>query len=287
LEGGVAAEYVRSDYAAEFVHDLSRHRLSPKLGVTWMPTADTTVRAAALQTVRRPLIASQTLEPTHVAGCNQFFSGFDSFYGDITGTVSRRLCLGVDQKVAGSVFLGGDIAKRRLTVPDVAFGQDYEWKERTAHLYAYRALDAHSFPMLGNAQAGLSAEYEYERIERPLELTGPEGIVNVTTHRVPLSARFYVSEAISTGVTTTYVRQRGTFSIGTISADFAAGQFDKDDRAWLTDVFVDFRLPRRMGYVSVGARNLFDQFIDVFETDPFNPQIPTRRFVYAKLRLVF
>ncbi|HSV21088.1 MAG TPA: FecR domain-containing protein [Casimicrobiaceae bacterium] len=287
LEGGVAAEYVRADYASEFVHDLSRHRLSPKLGVTWMPTTDTTLRAAALQTVRRPLIGSQTLEPTHVAGCNQFFSGFDNFFGDIMGTVSRRVCLGVDQRVAASTFVGGDVARRKLTVPDVAFGQDYEWKERTAHLYAYRAIDAGAVPMLGSAQAGLSVEYDYERIERPLELTGPEGIVNVTTHRLPVAARFHLSEALSAGVTATYVRQRGTFSIGTISADFAAPVFDKDDRAWLTDIFVDFRLPRRMGYVSVGARNLFNQFIDVFETDPFNPQIPTRRFVYGKLRLVF
>src|SRR6185369_1114226 len=101
-------------------------------------------------------------------------------------------------------------------------------------------------------------------------------IIEVTTDRVPLGARIYVSETLSGGVSTTYVRQRGTFSI-----DVGFTELDKNDRAWLTDVFVDYRLPRRMGFITLGARNLFDQSIDVFEVDPFNPQIPTRRFVYA------
>jgi outer membrane receptor protein involved in Fe transport len=48
-------------------------QFNPKFGVTWNPFAATTVRAAAFRTVRRTLITEQTLEPTQVAGFNQFF----------------------------------------------------------------------------------------------------------------------------------------------------------------------------------------------------------------------
>jgi tetratricopeptide (TPR) repeat protein len=281
IDAGAAAEFVKVDYSA-FTQNVSRHRLSPKFGITWMPTADTTIRAAALQTVKRPLIASQTLEPTHVAGCNQFFSGFDNFYGDIMATVSRRVCVGIDQRITRTAFVGAEVTGRNLRVPSVFSQQDYSWKERTAHLYAYKAFDAGSLPWLPTAQAGLSVEYQREKVERSRALTGPEGIIEVTTDRVPIAFRLYASEALSGGVTTAYVRQRGKFGI-----DEGLPEFDKNDRAWITDAFVEYRMPRRLGFISVGARNLFDQSIDVFETDPFNPQIPTRRFVYAKVRLLF
>jgi hypothetical protein len=48
-------------------------QFNPKFGVTWNPLAATTVRAAIFRTLKRTLITDQTLEPTQVAGFNQFF----------------------------------------------------------------------------------------------------------------------------------------------------------------------------------------------------------------------
>ena len=48
-------------------------QFNPKLGILWNPFPSTTVRGAAFKTLKRTLITDQTLEPTQVAGFNQFF----------------------------------------------------------------------------------------------------------------------------------------------------------------------------------------------------------------------
>ena len=89
LDLGVAGEFVDIEFSA-FTQHVKRDRLSPKVGVTWSPLLGTTLRAAAFSAVKRPFIGSQTIEPTQVAGFNQFFTGFDRFYGDLDATVSKR-----------------------------------------------------------------------------------------------------------------------------------------------------------------------------------------------------
>ena len=59
------------------------HQFNPKFGVTWNPFPDTTLRAAVFRVLKRTLITNQTLEPTQVAGFNQFFD-------DINGTDALR-----------------------------------------------------------------------------------------------------------------------------------------------------------------------------------------------------
>ncbi len=48
------------------------NQFNPKFGVIWRPWPNTTVRAAIFRTLKRTLITDQTLEPTPVAGFNQF-----------------------------------------------------------------------------------------------------------------------------------------------------------------------------------------------------------------------
>lgn len=55
----------------ELVKD--QDQFNPKLGVTWALNTGTTLRAAAFRVLKRTLITDQTLEPTQVAGFNQFF----------------------------------------------------------------------------------------------------------------------------------------------------------------------------------------------------------------------
>ncbi|HEY0336095.1 MAG TPA: FecR domain-containing protein, partial [Burkholderiales bacterium] len=80
VQGGVAADRLSVRYS--FNNDvISRNQWTPKLGVMWKPLTGTTVRAASLIAVRRPFVGSQTLEPTQIAGCNQYFTGFQTLYG--------------------------------------------------------------------------------------------------------------------------------------------------------------------------------------------------------------
>ncbi|MEP6609789.1 MAG: tetratricopeptide repeat protein, partial [Burkholderiaceae bacterium] len=69
---------------------LARKRLNPKFGVIWRPVPTTTIRAAAFQSLKRPLINDQTIEPTQIAGFNQFYDDFD-------GTTARRVGVAWDQ----------------------------------------------------------------------------------------------------------------------------------------------------------------------------------------------
>jgi hypothetical protein len=63
--------------------------------------------------------------------------------------------------------------------------------------------------------------------------------------------------------------------------------FERDDEAWILDAAVDFKLPRRHGLVTVGVLNAGDDFIDLVETDVFNPRFASRRMAYFKVRISY
>jgi hypothetical protein len=243
----------------------------------WSATDATTIRAAYMATVKRPFVAAQTLEPTQIAGFNQFFTGFDLLYGDRDGTVSRRTAVAVDHRIGGGWYVGGEATTRKLTVPNFNVGEN-EWREHTAYGYLYKTYGRDA----GRWQGAATVDYEYEKIKRPPMLTGPEGIIDVSTQRLQFGIRAFDRAGVTLFASTSYVRQSGAFS-----ADPSTPTFDKRDSGWLTDVSLDYRLPGRYGTVGIGARNVFDTRVDLFETDPVNPRFATRRLVYGKLQLVF
>ena len=90
IDAGVAVDWYRQTNTL-IANTISRERLSPKFALTWSPRLGSTLRLAAFSAVRRPFVDSQTIEPTQVAGFNQYFSGFERLYGDVEGTISNRL----------------------------------------------------------------------------------------------------------------------------------------------------------------------------------------------------
>ena len=282
LQGGLALEQIEIRTTG-FDNPIERNRLHPKLGVVWTPRPDTTLRAAAFAAVKRPFIASQTLEPTQIAGFNQFFSGFDTLYGDRDGTVSRRVAIGIDRRLAKASYAGAEVASRRLDVPSFFLARDVGWKETTAHLYLYDAVAAQEqgrrwWPSWSIAR---SVEYEYEKIVRPQVLTGPESIVNVTTHHLPIGLRLFRGP-FALRLAATYVKQSGVFSL-----DEGFDRFPKSTAGWIADASAEYRLPQRRGTLVLGVRNAFDKSLDLFHVDPLNPRDALGRIVYARLRLVF
>ena len=125
-------------------------------------------------------------------------------------------------------------------------------------------------------------ETEYEEIERPQILTGPEGIMELRTIRAPIGVRLFGNNGITVRLATTYVEQEGRFS-----ANEQFGIVSQEDDAWITDLSVEYRLPRRLGSIVLGANNLSDAFIDLVEIDPLAPLVATRRLVFGKIRLNF
>lgn len=58
------------------------------------------------------------------------------------------------------------------------------------------------------------------------------------------------------------------------------------DSFWLSDARVAWRLPRQLGLLSIGARNLFDAAVQFQDTDPQHPELYPQRQVYASISLM-
>jgi tetratricopeptide (TPR) repeat protein len=245
-------------------------QVNPKLGVLWNPLPATTIRAAAFRTLNRTLTSAQTLEPTQVAGFNQFFQ-------DSEGTDAWRYGVGVDQKITDWLSTGAEISQRRLDVPgliavpapSVVTG---EWKETLARAYVYAT------PLYWLA---LSAEYQYERFDRDLDFSNFGADTDVRTHRVPLGLRVFAPWGGLGAVEATYVDQRGDFG------DPAGGTVRGHDRFWLVDAAVGYRLPRRLGLVTLEVKNLFDEEFRFQDTDPTNPVFRPGRLVLGRITFAY
>jgi tetratricopeptide (TPR) repeat protein len=282
LTGGLALDLFKAKY--DFgLPAIDREQLSPKLGLVWSPTDGTTVRGAAFTSLRRPFIGGQTLEPTQVASFNQFFTGLEQFYGDPEGTVSRRVGLAVDQALSASAFAGIEAALRKLEVPSVILDADTNWREKSARIYLYKTfVSGRSSGFGAGLNTALSVAGEYEHIDRPQINNGSEGINMLETIRVPFGASLSGQGGFSLRLVTSYVRQEGDFAI-----DTSFPVVPKTDDGWITDVLLEYRLPRRLGSITLGARNVFDVEVDVIETDPLSPRVATRRLVSGSVSIEF
>ncbi len=242
---------------------------SPKLGAIWALTPATTLRAATFRAVKRTLITDQTLEPTQVAGFNQFFD-------DPNFTRSRRTGVAVDHKFSASLFGGVELSKRDLSVPwfcgdptcgEVGPRERMAWKEQLHRAYAF--WTPHRF-------WALRAEYILEKTRHDPSFSAD--VLELDSHRVPLGVRFFHPSGIAASFTETYWKQKGQF--GAI-APFTAGS----EHFWIADAALSYRLPGRRGLVSIGATNLFDKDFRFFDIDPNNVTIQPRRMFFARVTL--
>jgi tetratricopeptide (TPR) repeat protein len=249
----------------------SRKQFNPKFGFTWNPLPDTTLRAAAFRTLKRILITNQTLEPTQVAGFNQFFDDFNATRAWLYGAA-------VDQKFTKSIYGGIEYTFRDLKVPvgsvvrGVSLG-DASWDEQFLRYYLF--WTPHEW-------VALSTGYDWEKFDRD-ELFN-DGIRRVKTHRVPLGVNVFHPSGLSAALKATYINQQGVFR-RTNATVFESG---KDD-FWTVDAGINYRLPKRYGFITVGVTNLFDQKFKYFDTDRGsvnrNPRVIPDRVFFGRITL--
>jgi tetratricopeptide (TPR) repeat protein len=258
--------------------DIDRDQFNPKIGLIWDVFPMTTVRAALFRTLKRSLISNQTIEPTQVAGFNQFFD-------DPTGTDAWRYGVAVDQKFSQTLYGGVEYSRRKLDVPflveDVSSDppvitvDSADWRERLSRTYLYWA----PHPWLAT-----SAEFLYERFEREDELPGPELFTKIRTFRFPLGINFFHPSGFTARLKATFVDQEGKF---VEFIDDEEVDVPGEDQFWLFDAAVGYRLPKRWGFISVEAKNLFDKKFKFQDTDPANPLIIPERLILARITLSF
>ncbi|HEY2988730.1 MAG TPA: TonB-dependent receptor, partial [Candidatus Binatia bacterium] len=258
LTGGLSFDHLWGSRAA--VRDGKQSQLNPKVGVTWNPFAATSVRLAAARALKRTLIVDETLEPTQVAGFNQFFD-------DLNGTSAWRFGAAIDQKMTQDLFGGIEFSKRHLKIPviftDPIKVQTVDGREYLVRNYLF---------WTPHPWMAMRAEYAFERFDK-----GPDGFedFSVTTHRIPLAINVFHPGGWSASLTGTYYHQSGSFLK---SGSFHSGS----DDFWTLDAAVNYRLPKRLGLITFGAANLADQQFKYFDTDRNNPRIQPRRTLFVK-----
>ena len=251
---------------------VDRNQVNPKLGVTWNPVPATTLRGALFRVLSRTLVTKQTLEPTQVAGFNQFFD-------DAAGTDAWCYGVAIDEKFSDRVYAGAEYFGRNLKVPALSVPEPpaapemirVDWNERLGRAYFY---------WIPHPWFGVSVEYLYEKFDRDKEFAA--GIERVTTHRVPAGIYFYHPSGISAQFQSTYVNQQGRFQPQR-SDLFKSGE----DQFWVADAWISYRFPKQYGLLTVGAKNLFNSSFHYQDTDPVSPWIQPKRLVYGKLTLSF
>ena len=253
-----------------------QNQLNPKLGIVWEPIQGTTLRGAWFRVLTRTLVTNQTVEPTQVAGFNQFFD-------ELNGTDYWLRGGAIDQKFTKNIFGGVQYSRKDLDVPIVCFPPTcfppqlaiVPWKEE--QLRAYLLWTPHEW-------VSLTAEWLWERLDRDRLLN--LSVRTVETNYIPLGINFFHPGGLSISLKETYVDQQGVFedfSLGFPPAVFVPGK----DEFWLTDLSIKYRFPRRYGFLTIGATNLFDQNFLHFDPDLNNPRIQPVRTLFASVTLAF
>jgi outer membrane receptor protein involved in Fe transport len=257
-------------YHFDGINDRNREQFSPKFGVMWKPINRVTFRSAAFRTLTRPIVSNQTIEPTQVAGFNQFFDSDN-------GTSAWQYALGVDYTPLNNLFLGGEATWRKASYPLRRINQ----KGAESHHLAY-------FYWTLSKWISFRSEYRYDKSNRESLLPNENFPSDLITHQVPLSVNFFHSNGLFVKITGTYVNQHATF-IGGLPNSLVLNEYS--DTFWTVDTSLGFRLPKKIGLISFEVRNLFDKQFNYQSTfDASGPQIspfvPERQF-FAKLSLFY
>jgi len=256
---------------------LHRSELCPKLGLIWNPIASTTIRAASIKTLKRPLVGNQTIEPTQIAG-------FDQFFEDVDGAVSWLYGVGVDQRL-GSIHVGLQASQRDIHVPLVLPDStiDIYWKERagTAYVYWPIASDRQRLLLPSWSFAALLG-YEQEYYQRPADFSGNEGFVSLKSQLFPITLTAFPDSSISLRLGTSYVRQKGVLQVASFTTAFPV---DRD--FWITNFEASYLISARRGSVTVGVQNLFNRHFQFEETDVGVTRFSPGRFIFARLTIRF
>jgi len=262
---GVSADFFNGGF-----FDLDRQQFNPKIGVLWTPFPNTTLRGAAFRTFKRTTLTNQTIEPTQVAGFNQFYL-YESEGADVW-----NYGIGLDQRLTDHLFTGGEFVWRDVTMPAQSLGRrmtliEKDAQERLGRAYFYWA--PHPWMALG-------PEYQYERFRNPESLP-MFNVVQVDTHRVGMGIHFYHPSGFLARLRPTYVFQDGDFLFRDDKVRPGSTDF------FVLDAAVGYRLPRRWGLLQLEAVNLFDESFRFQDTDPMNPRITPGRCVLMRWTVSF
>ncbi len=232
---------------------------NPKLGIQWNIIRNLRLRMAWIESIKAPLAAYQTIEPTQVAGFNQL-------YDDIDGTKSRRIGIGLDTFYENRVFSGLEISTRDLSFP-ISSNSFTTQKEDLYLGYLYGIL---------HKNWSTKSEVRFENFSR--SVLEPK---QIETLSVPIGIDYFNALGFFASLTGTYVYQKIERS----------GKME-NEKFFLIDASTGYRLPKRRGIFSLEARNIFDENFLFQDINFHSSQTTVSRFapsrtIFARVTLNF
>ena len=124
----------------------------------------------------------QAIEPTNVAGFNQFFD-------DLNGTETERFGAALDTILSENLYVGVELSQRELKAPEVVVGGTTKRFDRMEKVYrGYFYWTPHSM-------WALSAEPQWEQFKRQADSPSVTGsgakLPKVETFILPLAAKYF------------------------------------------------------------------------------------------------
>jgi hypothetical protein len=150
--------------------------------------------------------------------------------------------------------------------------READWEEYLGRAYLY--WTPHKW-------LALKAEYQYEKFERAQEFFF--NIQEAKTNSFPLGISFFHPSGLGAFFGASYYDQKGLFQ-REVAGPSPPPEPGEDD-FWLVDLAINYRLPKRYGFITVGATNLFDKEFEYADTDIENPRIRPDRFIFARVTL--
>ncbi|HEX4824355.1 MAG TPA: FecR domain-containing protein [Candidatus Polarisedimenticolaceae bacterium] len=251
--------------------------VSPKVGASATFKSGTTIRAAIFSRLAASIGRLQTLEPTQVSGFNQFFE-------DVGGTKSTNYGIGFDQQLISKIFFGGSWLHRDLDVPEASCPTPDPFSGCAGipgTLLVHRNENVELVSAYANGLIGkrVTASFEYVLENRMFDTTqlSPLALFEnyVKTERYHPEARVFLPFGLYAVVGATYYAQR-------------IQQFDDlvtpvyttiTPRFWTMNAAIGYRLPDRLGLVTLEGTNLTDREFDVYQQSLQEQVIPARRVV--------
>lgn len=221
--------------------DLDSNSVNPKLGVQWDVNDRVRLRTAVFKTVKPALVNNRTIEPTQVAGFNQFFD-------DINGTKSWRYAAGVDWRMTQDWAAGSEVSYREMDEPLFTDdgGDRFESRDEQFHkLYLY---------WTPSERVAVNSELSYDRYTSENGIATEFGNLpkKVRTVSLPLGITYFSKSGWFSGITGSFVDQD-------VKRSSTATQADGDDSFTVVDGVIGYRFGKRLGVASLGVSNIFDK----------------------------
>ncbi|WP_350117146.1 tetratricopeptide repeat protein [Nitrosomonas sp.] len=257
-------------------HFLKVNEIDPKFGLQWNILEDTRLRLAWFETVKTDLISQQTIEPTQVAGFNQFFD-------DASGTQSRRKGAGLDTRILDNVYGGLEASIRDLDVPVLDAHLSDHQKEQIYRSYLYMTL---------NSNWSIASEFQYEKFTRDKNFIRLGNDPNeIHTVSAPISIKYFNSNGLFSSITGTVVSQ-DIERHNVTSTNPKIGRTEGSSSFFLLDTMIGYRLPARRGLLSFEAKNIFDENFyfrnsQFYVSEPIAPRYNPSRTFFIRLTLNF